>query len=82
VYNLNAIAAKVQIWDIVWVRNVTLRWKQKIAEKWESIPYETLSQPDENTPVFVVKQCGRKSEKKIKNTSQKSSVSYENDGGW
>ena len=51
--NINLIAN-----DRVLVRNVSLRGKQKLADKWEEHPYVIISQPDPTVPVYQVKREG------------------------
>ncbi|KAH3869099.1 hypothetical protein DPMN_032258 [Dreissena polymorpha] len=40
---------------MVLVINVTQRGKQKIADKWEDIPYVVVDQPNTEIPVYDVK---------------------------
>ena len=49
--------------DRVLVRNVTLRGKQKLADKWEEHPYVVVAQPDSSVPVFQVKREGARFKK-------------------
>ena len=46
--------------DRVLVRNVGLRGKQKLADKWEQHPYIVVSQPNAEIPVYEVKPEGSK----------------------
>lgn len=41
--------------DRVLVRNVGLKGKHKLADRWEEDPYIVISQPDEDIPVYQVK---------------------------
>lgn len=49
--------------DRVLVRNVTIRGKQKLADKWEHHPYIVLRQPIEDMPVYEVKREGSRFKK-------------------
>ena len=49
--------------DIVLVRNVSIRGKQKLADKWEHFPYTVVRQPNKDIPVYGVKREGTKSRK-------------------
>ena len=40
---------------LVTVRNVGLRGKQKLADRWNKHPYIVIDQPIEDVPVFAVK---------------------------
>ena len=51
-YDRKAHATKILPGDLVLVRNVTLRGKQKIADRWENEPYQVLDQPNPDVPVF------------------------------
>ena len=46
--------------DRVFVRNVGLRGKQKLADKWKQHPYIVVSQPNAEIPVYKVKPEGSK----------------------
>ena len=54
-YDKKAKYSKLQPGDIVLVRNVTIRGKRKIADKWEEEPYIVIAQPNKDTPVYEVK---------------------------
>jgi len=54
-YDLKVRAAKLVPGDLVLVRNVTLRGKQKIADRWENEPYIVVCQPNVDIPVYDVK---------------------------
>ena len=43
--------------DLVLVKLVGLTGKHKLADKWESEPYEVIRKPDPAMPVYVVKCC-------------------------
>ena len=49
--------------DRVLVRNVSIRGKQKLADRWEQVPYIVIRQPDEDNPVFEVKREGARYKK-------------------
>ena len=49
--------------DRVLVKNVGLRGKQKLADRWERQPYIILSQPSPDIPVFTVKLENSRSKK-------------------
>ena len=54
-YDVRARAAILNVGDRVLVKIVTYDGKHKIADKWEDSPYEVISQPNKNIPVFKVK---------------------------
>ena len=49
--------------DPVLVRNVGLRGKHKIADRWENQPYVVVERPHADIPVYVVKRENSKSKK-------------------
>lgn len=49
--------------DRVLVKNVGLRGKQKLADRWERQPYIILSQPNPDIPVYTVKSENSRSRK-------------------
>ena len=53
-YDLSVRESKLQPGDRVLVRNVGLKGKHKLADKWEDQPYTVLEQPNEDMPVYVV----------------------------
>ena len=55
-YDQRARGSTVQVGDRVLVRNVRIRGKQKLANTWETPVFIVLDQPDDQIPVFVVKQ--------------------------
>ena len=55
VYDAKARAAKIVPGNLVLVRNVTQRGKQKIADKREDVPYVVIDQPNTEIPVYDVK---------------------------
>jgi len=54
-YDVKAKASKLSVGDLVLVRNVSLRGKNKLADKWESVPYVVVSQPNQDIPVYELK---------------------------
>lgn len=54
-YDAKAKACKLAVGDLVLVRNVSLRGKNKLADKWEETPYIVVSQPNPDIPVYEVK---------------------------
>jgi hypothetical protein len=60
-YDRRVRGATVAVGDRVLVKNVGLRGKQKLANKFEDQIYVVQDQPDHNVPVFVVEtESGRK----------------------
>jgi hypothetical protein len=57
-YDKSARSTRLQPGDIVLVRNVALRGKQKLADRWEHQPYVIVAQPNSDTPVYEVKREG------------------------
>ena len=53
-YNRKVRGNKVEIGDFVLVKNVNLKGKHKLADKWNSTLYMITSQPNIDIPVFVV----------------------------
>ncbi|KAG1925740.1 interleukin-1 receptor accessory protein-like 1-A [Pimephales promelas] len=47
-------AATVEVGDRVLVRNVNIRRKHKIADRWESTIYVVVKQPNAEIPVYVI----------------------------
>lgn len=54
-YDLQVRHTKIEPGDRVLVRNVGLRGKNKLADKWGKEIYVVLSQPNSDVPVFLVK---------------------------
>ena len=54
-YDLKTRGAVISPGDRVLVRNVSIRGKNKLADKWEKIPYLVIEQPSKGIPVFKVK---------------------------
>ncbi|KAL6461075.1 hypothetical protein MHYP_G00310410 [Metynnis hypsauchen] len=55
-WDAKVTAAAIDVGDRVLVRNVGLRRKHKIADRWEPNVYVVVKQPDENIPVYVVRE--------------------------
>jgi hypothetical protein len=56
-YDKSIRGAVVGVGDQVLVRNIpTEEGKHKLADRWEEVPYVVLEQPDENIPVYKIKQ--------------------------
>ena len=47
------------------VRNVSLRGKHKIADRWEDKPYIVVSQPNKENPVYEVQREGSRSKVRV-----------------
>ena len=62
-YDQRARSSLLAEGDRVLVRNVSLRGKQKLADRWESAPYIVLSQPNPDIPVYEVKREGARYKK-------------------
>ena len=56
-YDLRVRGAVPEAGDLVLVKLVGLTGKHKLADKWESEPYEIIRKPDSAMPVYVVKRC-------------------------
>lgn len=54
-WDARVTALPLEIGDRVLVRNLSLRKKHKISDKWESAVHVVVKQPDESIPVYVVK---------------------------
>ena len=54
-YDLKVRESVVQPGDVVLVKNVGLKGKQKLADRWNRHPYIVVDQPIKGIPVFVVK---------------------------
>ena len=55
-YDRKAGSAELELGDRVLVKNVKLRGKHKIADRWEKSPHVVLSQPNKDIPVYVIQQ--------------------------
>lgn len=54
-WDAKVTAQPLEVGDRVLVRNLSLRKKHKISDKWESTVHVVVKQPDESIPVYVVK---------------------------
>lgn len=54
-WDAKVTALPLEVGDRVLVRNLNLRKKHKISDRWESAVHIVIKQPDENIPVYVVK---------------------------
>lgn len=60
-YDSKVRDSTLKVGDRVLVRNVGLKGKQKLANRWESSPYVVISQPNPEIPVYKLRQeDGRK----------------------
>ena len=55
-YDTKVRESTLDIGDRVLIRNVGLKGKNKLADKWDRHPYIVIDKPDKNIPVFKVKQ--------------------------
>ena len=62
-YVMNARNSILEPGDLVLVRNVGIREKNKLADRWEHEPYLVLEQPNENIPVYRVQRTDTRSKK-------------------
>ena len=53
-YDLKVREATLDVGDHVLIRNVGLRGKNKLADKWDKDPYVVIDIPDRNVPVYKV----------------------------
>jgi len=56
-YDTKAHATALKPGDYVLLRNVTLRGRQKLADKWEDVPYLVVRQPNADIPVFEIRKA-------------------------
>ena len=59
-YDSKVRYSKLEVGDSVLVRNVSLRGKNKLGDKWERNPYVVIEKPNLDLPVFKVQQEGNK----------------------
>jgi transposase InsO family protein len=57
-YDRKEKGATVEVGDRVLVRNVGVRGKQKLANRWEDMIYKVIEQPNKDIPVFTIKAEG------------------------
>ena len=62
-YDLKARSSVLQPGDRVLVRNVGLRGKNKLADRWEHKPYIVKAQPNPDIPVYEVQEDNTRSRK-------------------
>lgn len=62
-YDKTARSSVLRTGDRVLVRNISIRGKQKLADKWEHHPYVVIRQPIEDIPVYEVKREGSRYKK-------------------
>ena len=65
IYDLKARESQLLPGDRVLVRNVGLKGKNKLADKWEKEVYLVVDQPNKDVPVFVVKREHGRSTRKL-----------------
>lgn len=54
-WDAKVTALPLEVGDRVLVRNLSLRKKHKISDRWEQTVYVVVKQPDENIPIYVVR---------------------------
>lgn len=54
-WDAKVTALPLGVGDRVLVRNLSLRKKHKISDRWETVVHIVVKQPDENIPVYVVR---------------------------
>ena len=59
-YDKKVRYSSLNVGDRVLVRNVSVRGKNKLGDKWERIPYIVIEQPNLDLPVFKVQKEGNK----------------------
>ena len=64
-YDLKVRESAVQPGDIVLIKNVGLKGKQKLADRWNRQPYVVIDQPNKDIPVFAVKREHGKGKSKL-----------------
>ena len=57
-YDRKIRCTKLQVGDLVLVRQYAFKTKHKISDHWQNVPYEVIAQPDPDFPVFKVRQQG------------------------
>ena len=65
IYDLRVRESQLLPGDRVLVRNVGLKGKNKLADKWEKEVYLVVEQPNKDIPVFVVKREHGRSTRKL-----------------
>ena len=64
-YDLKARSSVIEPGDRVLVRNVGIRGKHKLADRWEHTPYIVKDQPNPDIPVYAVQQEGSRKKPRI-----------------
>ena len=64
-YGLKARSSVLEPGDRVLVRNVGIRGKHKLANRWEHKPYIVKDKPNPEIPVYVVQEEGSKKKPRI-----------------
>ncbi|MCG7875356.1 MAG: RNase H-like domain-containing protein, partial [Candidatus Thiodiazotropha endolucinida] len=64
-YDQKVRHAVLEVGDRVLVRNVGLKGRQKLADKWQRQPYIVTSQPDPNIPIYEVQRENSHSKPKL-----------------
>ena len=62
-YDLKARSSVLEYGDRVLVRNVGVRGKHKLTDRWEQKPYLVKDQPNPDIPVYIVQEEDSKQEK-------------------
>ena len=71
-YDSKVRESTLDVGDRVLIRNVGLKGKHKLADKWARHPYIVIGQPDKNTPLYTVrKESGKGKKKKEKKKKKK-----------
>ena len=64
-YNMKVKGAKIEVGDLVLMRNVGLKGKNKLADKWKDEVFVVTDQPNPDIPVFKIRLEKGKSEKTV-----------------
>ncbi len=62
-YNMKVKGANIEIGDLVLMKNVGLKGKNKLADKWKDEVFVVISQPNPDVPVFKIRLENGKREK-------------------
>ena len=63
-YDRRVRGSSLQIGDHVLVRNLSIRGKHKLADKWENRVHQVIDQPDQNIPVYIVSPVDNKQQRR------------------
>lgn len=63
-YDRRVRGSSLQIGDHVLVRNLSIRGKHKLADKWEDRVHQVIDQPDQNIPVYIVSPVDNKQQRR------------------